>query len=178
MQIPVGSRCTIKEGVCPIWTFVTSWAYVTRDTIKGHGCGSPADTVPPRTANSIRCRQTFSCTWSPRIAWNTLLHSLKTGCVTVCSIRTGKFMWSFCAYWTIVTRQANTSICNVWKGAIVLKKKINFFKMWLNSNDHYKSPGLQTVHQTILQHSFVRSAMVLYQKTTAPYLSVNILVCT
>lgn len=61
VQIPVSSRFTINEGVCPIWTLITSRAYVTSDTIKRHGCGSPANTVPPRTANSIRCCQTFPC---------------------------------------------------------------------------------------------------------------------
>lgn len=146
--IPVGSRSAIHEGVCPIWTFITSWAYVTSDTIKRHRCGSPANTVPPRTANSIRCCQTFPCAWSSRIAWNTLLLSLKTRCVAVRSIWTGKFIWSLRAYWTIVTRRANTSICDVWKGAIILKTNTSLLKTWF-SNDHCKPPGLQTVQQNI-----------------------------
>lgn len=125
MQIPVGSRYAILENVCPIWTLITSRAYVTSNTIKRHRSGSPANTVPPRTTHSIRCCQTFPSAWSSRITWDTIPLFLTARCVTVCSIWTGKLMWSFCAYRAIVTRRANTSICNVWKWAIVLKTNTN-----------------------------------------------------
>lgn len=139
VHIPVSSRYTVFIDCWTIRTFISSRTYVTGNTIQRHRCSSPAYTIPARTANSIRCCQSFSCAWPSRIARNALLLSLKTRCVTVGSIWTGIFIWSLCANRTIVARRANTSICNVWKGAIILKINMNFLKKIIYNVDYVQS---------------------------------------